>query len=89
MRAVAQEEPLYHYFAPAGSAYASPEELGIRTERMTVTVDHRPNRVVLFNSNLFHKSDEFDFGPGNEYTMRRINFTWLFGDRGECPSERR
>ena len=44
-----------------------------------VRVAHRPNRAVLFNSNLFHKTDEFSFKPG--YENRRINITLLYGHR--------
>jgi hypothetical protein len=45
-----------------------------------VTVAHRPNRMVLFDSNLFHETDMLNFKPG--YKNRRINFTLLFGLRG-------
>ena len=43
-------------------------------------VPHRQNRVVLFNSNLFHKTDSYRFKPG--YENRRINVTILYGERG-------
>jgi tetratricopeptide (TPR) repeat protein len=42
-------------------------------------VPHRQNRVVLFNSNLFHRTDDYRFKPG--YENRRINVTMLYGDR--------
>ena len=42
-----------------------------------VKVPHRCNRAVLFNSALFHETDEIHFRPG--YESRRINFTYLFG----------
>ena len=42
-----------------------------------VVVPYRQNRAVIFNSKLFHHTDEFDFGPG--YEDRRINVTMLFG----------
>jgi tetratricopeptide (TPR) repeat protein len=45
-----------------------------------VTVPYRQNRVVIFNSDLFHKTDELRFRPG--YENRRINITMLYGDRG-------
>lgn len=44
----------------------------------TITVPHRQNRMVLFNSALFHKSDEMDFVDG--YENRRINVTLLYGN---------
>jgi len=43
------------------------------------TVPHKQNRVVLFNSDLFHKTDDYSFKPG--YENRRINVTMLYGDR--------
>jgi len=48
------------------------------------TVTHRPNRLVLFKSSLFHETDRARFKMG--YQNRRINFTYLFGQRGMgCP----
>ena len=46
-----------------------------------VTVPYRQNRVVIFDSDLFHRTDDLDFRPG--YENRRINVTMLFGNRGE------
>ena len=42
-------------------------------------VPYRGNRIVLFNSNLFHETDTIEFRPG--YENRRINITLLFGMR--------
>jgi hypothetical protein len=42
-------------------------------------VPYGENRIVLFNSNLFHETDSTDFKPG--YENRRINITMLFGKR--------
>jgi tetratricopeptide (TPR) repeat protein len=44
-----------------------------------VRVPYRCNRMVMFNSNLVHKTDAFHFRPG--FTSRRINITMLFGHR--------
>ena len=44
-----------------------------------MVVPHRQNRVVLFNSDLFHETARFTFKPG--YKNRRINVTMLFGRR--------
>ena len=44
-----------------------------------VTVPYKQNRVVLFSSHLFHKTDSFRFKKG--YKNRRINLTFLFGNR--------
>jgi tetratricopeptide (TPR) repeat protein len=45
------------------------------------TVPYRQNRAVIFNSNLFHQSDSFNFRDG--YENRRINITMLFGLKRE------
>ncbi len=52
----------------------------------SVTVPYRQNRVVVFNSNLFHKTDGIRFKEG--YENRRINITMLFGLRGDAPKAR-
>jgi Tfp pilus assembly protein PilF len=44
-----------------------------------ITVPYRANRAVIFDSDLFHKTDRIDFKPG--YLNRRINVTMLYGDR--------
>ena len=44
-----------------------------------VTIPHRQNRAVIFNSNLFHCTDSFNFR--DEYECRRINITLLYGNR--------
>jgi tetratricopeptide (TPR) repeat protein len=44
-----------------------------------VTIPYRANRAVIFDSNLFHKSDTIAFKDG--YLNRRINVTMLYGDR--------
>jgi tetratricopeptide (TPR) repeat protein len=45
-----------------------------------VTIPHRENRIVIFNSNLFHQTDEIHFR--DDYLSRRINVTMLYGRRG-------
>ena len=45
-----------------------------------VTVPYRQNRAVIFNSDLFHRTDDFRFRDG--YENRRINVTMLYGTRG-------
>jgi len=44
-----------------------------------IVVPYRQNRAVVFNSDLFHATDEFHFREG--YENRRINITMLFGLR--------
>jgi Flp pilus assembly protein TadD len=43
-------------------------------------VPHRQNRAVVFNSDLIHRTDEIRFRDG--YESRRINVTFLYGERG-------
>ena len=45
-----------------------------------VDIPYRYNRAVLFNSAYFHQTQEIDFK--DEYEGRRINITYLFGNRG-------
>jgi tetratricopeptide (TPR) repeat protein len=42
-------------------------------------VPYAENRMILFNSNLFHKTDNIRFRTG--YENRRVNVTMLFGNR--------
>lgn len=44
-----------------------------------VTIPYRANRAVLFNSDLFHETDEISFR--DDYLSRRINVTLLYGYR--------
>jgi len=44
-------------------------------------VHYKFNRAVLFNSEYFHETDKINFKDG--YETRRINITYLFGDRHE------
>jgi tetratricopeptide (TPR) repeat protein len=44
-----------------------------------VTVPHRANRAVIFDSDLFHETDGIAFEEG--YLNRRINITLLYGRR--------
>ena len=53
------------------------EESGFRN----VTVPYQQNRLVVFESDLFHRSGRVAFKPG--YRNRRINWTLLFGRRGD------
>ncbi|MDO8356280.1 MAG: tetratricopeptide repeat protein [Nitrospirota bacterium] len=45
----------------------------------TVKVPYRTNRAIVFNSDLFHETDEIAFK--DEYLCRRINITLLYGFR--------
>jgi hypothetical protein len=45
----------------------------------SITVPYRSNRAVIFDSDLFHETDEIRFKQG--YYNRRINVTMLYGRR--------
>ena len=45
----------------------------------TKVIQHNENRAVIFNSNLFHETDQYEFKEG--YENRRINVPLLFGLR--------
>ncbi len=45
----------------------------------TKIIPYNENRAVIFNSNLFHETDNYEFKEG--YENRRINITMLFGHR--------
>jgi hypothetical protein len=67
------------------------EQAGIRDflarhQAQSTRVPYRANRGVIFDSELFHQTDRIRFRPG--YENRRINVTFLFGERG-APSLRR
>ncbi|HEU4685562.1 MAG TPA: tetratricopeptide repeat protein [Nitrospira sp.] len=47
-----------------------------------VRIPYRANRAVVFNSDLFHETDEISFK--DEYQCRRINVTLLYGYRGKA-----
>ena len=52
------------------------EYLG-RHNSKSVTVPYKSNRAVLFDSTLFHETDEIKFE--DSYLGRRVNMTYLFG----------
>ncbi|WP_269623976.1 tetratricopeptide repeat protein [Prochlorococcus marinus] len=47
----------------------------------TKVIPYKENRAVVFNSNLFHETDNYEFKEG--YENRRINVTILFGKRSD------
>jgi hypothetical protein len=51
----------------------------LKSEQKKTIVPHNENRAVIFNSNLFHETDNIEFKEG--YENRRINVTILFGRR--------
>ena len=47
------------------------------SEHLNVTIPYKRNRVVMFNSALWHTTDDYKFAE--EHEKRRINLTFLFG----------
>jgi tetratricopeptide (TPR) repeat protein len=47
-----------------------------------IRIPYRANRAVVFNSNLFHESDDLTFK--HDYLSRRINITLLYGYRARA-----
>jgi len=60
------------------------EELLRPTNFANVTIPHKQNRAVIFDSSLFHQTDRYKFKPG--YENRRINLTILYGDMQRSSS---
>ena len=52
-----------------------------KSKGCTKVIPHNENRAVIFNSNLFHETDNYEFKQG--YENRRINVTILFGRRSD------
>ena len=50
-----------------------------KSKGKTKVIKYNENRAVVFNSNLFHETDSYEFKEG--YKNRRINVTILFGRR--------
>jgi hypothetical protein len=72
--------------APAGWNFAkfnddvpAARDFLARAGARAVTIPHRANRAVIFDSDLFHKTDQIAFKDG--YLNRRINVTLLYGRR--------
>lgn len=47
-----------------------------------INIPYRANRAVVFNSDLFHETDDVTFK--HDYVSRRINITLLYGYRGQA-----
>jgi hypothetical protein len=71
----------YNGYTEGSEASRRIKQLLESTGYANVTVAHGSNRAVLFNGNLFHKTDGARFKPG--YRKRRVNLTFLFGRRGQ------
>ena len=81
---------VFHTQAPADMAFqiynrdtpearAAREALLAKDGHAKTRVAYAANRLVMFQSDLFHRTDDFAFEEG--YDQRRINLTYLFGER--------
>lgn len=73
--------PAHWTLAEYNSPGAGPaiRELLTKSGARSITVPHRANRAVVFDSDLFHETDRITFREG--YANRRINVTLLYGRR--------
>ena len=71
--------PLDWEYARYNGDHAATRDFLTRANARPVTVPYRCNRAVIFDSDLFHETDAIRFREG--YLNRRINVTFLYGDR--------
>lgn len=76
-----KEAPADWDFAAYNSEHNRPKimEWLARSGAQTIRVPYRANRAVVFNSDLFHETDDIHFK--DDYLSRRINITLLYGHR--------
>ena len=74
-----EEAPMDWDFKIYNTASERIREFLVERNSGKMVVPYAENRVVLFNSDLFHETDSLEFKPG--YENRRINITMLFGNR--------
>ena len=75
-----KQAPLDWDFAKFNADESAAYDFLAKSGAKPVTVPYRTNRAVIFDSNLFHKTDAIRFARG--YENRRINVTMLYGRRG-------
>lgn len=76
-----KEAPADWNFAAYNSEQNKPKILEwlSQVDAQTIRVPYRANRAVVFNSDLFHETDDVAFR--DDYLSRRINITLLYGYR--------
>jgi len=74
-----KEAPLEWDFAKFNADESAAYDFLDRSGAKQIRIPYRANRAVIFDSNLFHKTDKISFAPG--YENRRINITMLYGRR--------
>tara|TARA_B100000161_G_C33196553_1_gene258107 strand:- start:87 stop:284 length:198 start_codon:yes stop_codon:yes gene_type:complete len=56
------------------------EKRSKKNKAKSTIVPYKANNAVIFNSDLFHETDKYEF---KGYENRRINATILFGNRSK------
>lgn len=74
-----KEAPLEWDFSKYNTDGAAMDRFIAESGAKPLTIPHRQNRCVIFNSDLFHRTDDIRFADG--YENRRINITFLYGKR--------
>lgn len=77
-----KEAPADWEFEKFNNDQAAMRQYLAENEAEAVRIPYRQNRALIFNSDLFHETDQIAFRPG--YENRRINITLLYGDRGSA-----
>ena len=71
--------PFFFWSTQTEHANAEREKLLQADGYRNTTIPYRSNRVVMFQSDLLHKSQPFAFSPA--YEQSRVNLAFLFGKR--------
>jgi len=66
-------------FTKFASDQAATRDFLARNQAKAITVPHKANRAVIFDSELLHQTNKVRFKEG--YDNRRINVTLLYGER--------
>ena len=74
-----KEAPLDWDFEKYNADEPAMRQFLAENDAKSVRIPYRENRALVFNSDLFHETDQIAFRPG--YENRRINVTLLYGDR--------
>jgi hypothetical protein len=74
-----KQAPLEWDFAKFNADESAAYDFLANSGAKPIKIPYRANRAVIFDSNLFHKTDEIRFADG--YENRRINITMLYGRR--------
>lgn len=74
-----KEAPIEWNFDDFNENTTNITEFLIQSQAKPFIVPYKENRIAIFNSDLFHKTDSYHFKTG--YENRRVNITMLYGYR--------